>query len=93
MWRGPTGHQILWPHVNSFTRRIDSPPLCWRDLMGVIMQDLLSLMAFVGLMAAWLLAVVFVRQDAQPSIETERAAEPKFPYDAQTWSIWISAHA
>ena len=59
---------------------------------GMIMHDLLGLMAFVGLIAAWFLAVVFVRHDApQPSIEASRAAEPKLPHRAQTWSIWLSA--
>ena len=57
----------------------------------MIVQDLLGLMAFVGLIAAWFLAVVFVRHDAQPSIETAHAAEPKPPHHAQTWSIWLSA--
>ena len=55
------------------------------------MQDLLGRMAFIGLIAAWFLAVVFVRHDAQPSVETEGAAQPKLPHHAQTWSIWLSA--
>lgn len=59
----------------------------------MIMQDLLGLMAFVGLIAAQFLAVVFVRQDARPSIEAEYAAGPKpvLPHHAHTWSIWLSA--
>jgi hypothetical protein len=56
----------------------------------MIMHDLLGLMAFVGLIAAQFLAVLFVRHDAQPS--REHAAEPKpAPHHARTWSIWLSA--
>jgi hypothetical protein len=57
------------------------------------MRDLFGLMAFVGLIAAQFLAVVFVRHDAQPHWDTERAAAPKpmLPHHAQTWSIWLSA--
>jgi len=57
----------------------------------MIMQDVLGLLAFVGLIAAWFLAVVFVGHDAQTNIETERVAEPKLPHHAHTWSISLSA--
>jgi hypothetical protein len=56
------------------------------------MQNFLGLMAFVGLIAVWFFAVVSVRDDAQPSIETERATEPKLAHDAQAWSIYLRAH-
>ena len=57
------------------------------------MRDLFGLMAFVGLIAAQFLAVMFVRHDTEPSWDAERAAEPKpkLPHHAQTWSIWLSA--
>jgi LPS sulfotransferase NodH len=57
------------------------------------MQDLFGIMAFVGLIAAQFLAVVFVRHDAQPHWDAERAADPmpKLPHHAHTWSIWLSA--
>jgi len=55
------------------------------------MRDLFGVMAFVGLIAAQFLAVVFVRHDAEPSREYAAEPQPKLPHHAQTWSIWLSA--